>query len=61
VSAVKFLSRFGILGLIYIIVGFVIAWNHSYITLPLLKAILSAVLAAVLWWLVLLGINFHLG
>ena len=53
-------KRIGLLGLIYIIVGLVIAWDRAYITVPLLKVVLSAVLAVFLWWLVLLGVNLHL-
>ncbi len=48
-----------LIGLIYIIVGIVVAWNRGYITVGLLKAILSALLAIFLWFLVLLGINMH--
>ncbi len=53
-------KRIGLLGLIYIIVGLVIAWDRAYITVPLLKVVLSAVLAIALWWLVLLGVSLHL-
>jgi hypothetical protein len=53
-------KRIGLLGLIYIIVGLVIAWDRAYITVALLKVVLSAVLAVFLWWLVLLGVNLHL-
>jgi hypothetical protein len=53
-------KRFGLLGLIYVIVGLVIAWDRAYITVPLLKVALSAVLAVFLWWLVLLGVSLHL-
>jgi Sec-independent protein secretion pathway component TatC len=45
---------------IYVIVGLVIAWERSYITVPLLKLVLSALLAIGLWWLVLLGVSLHL-
>ncbi|HEX9542143.1 MAG TPA: hypothetical protein VGA04_28775 [Streptosporangiaceae bacterium] len=48
-----------LVGLIYIIVGIVVAWNRGYITVGLLKAVLSALLAIFLWLLVLLGINMH--
>jgi hypothetical protein len=48
-----------LVGLIYIIVGIVVAWNRGYITVGLLKAVLSALLAIFLWFLVLLGINMH--
>jgi hypothetical protein len=53
--------RFGIIGLIYIIIGLVVAWEKHYITVHLLKLVLSAILAVLLWWLVLLGVNLHLG
>jgi hypothetical protein len=50
-----------LLWLIYIIVGLVVAWDRGYISVPLLKALLSAVLGILLWWLVLLGVNLHVG
>ncbi len=46
--------------LIYLIVGVVIAWQRGYLHLWLLKAILSAVLAILLWWLALLGVSLHI-
>jgi hypothetical protein len=46
--------------LIYIIVGIVIAWEKHYITVGLLKGVLSALLAIFLWWLPLLGVNLHM-
>lgn len=49
-----------LLTLIYIIVGLVVAWDRGYITVPLLKAVLSALLGILLWFLVLLGVNLHL-
>ena len=49
----------GLVGLIYIVIGIVVAWNRDYITVGLLKAVLSALLAIFLWFLVLLGINMH--
>ena len=49
-----------LLALIWLIVGVVVAVQRAYITLALVKAILSAILAIVLWPLVLLGISFHL-
>ena len=52
--------RYGILGLIYIIVGLVIAWQHHYITLHLVENVASAIIAVFLWWLVLLGANLHI-
>lgn len=48
-----------LIGLIYIIIGIYIAWRHHYITLGVLKTVLSALLAVFLWFLVLLGVNLH--
>ncbi|HEY5478925.1 MAG TPA: hypothetical protein VIJ84_04865 [Gaiellaceae bacterium] len=45
----------------YIVVGLIVADRHHYFTnVGTLKRALSAVLAVVLWWLVLLGINLHI-
>ena len=52
--------RIGLVGLIYIIVGIVVAWEKHYITVGLLKVVLSALLAIFLWWLPLLGVNLHI-
>ncbi|MGH3255709.1 MAG: hypothetical protein ACRDOU_09940 [Streptosporangiaceae bacterium] len=52
----RFRSFFGV---IYIIIGIVIAWVHAYIGFALLKVAASALLAVFLWWLVLLGVNLH--
>jgi hypothetical protein len=51
---------FSFLGLVYLIVGFIIAVTHHYITFSLVKGVASAVLAVVLWWLPLLGVSLHL-
>jgi hypothetical protein len=48
-----------LLWVIYIIVGVFIAWEKGYLTVAILKIIASALLAIVLWWLVLLGVNLH--
>ncbi|MEA2266895.1 MAG: hypothetical protein QOE27_2478 [Solirubrobacteraceae bacterium] len=51
----------GIFPLIYVIVGVIIASQHHYFThLHTLAQVLSAVLAIVLWPLILLGINLHI-
>ena len=50
----------GVIALIYLIVGVVIAWQRGYLHLWLLKAILSALLAILLWWLALLGVSLHI-
>ena len=50
----------GLAGLVYIIIGIIVAWTHSYITVALLKGLFSALLAIVLWWLPLLGVDLHI-
>ena len=49
-----------VLGLIYIVVGIIIAVSKHYITIGWLKVVASGVLAVFLWWLLLLGVNLHL-
>jgi hypothetical protein len=46
--------------LAYVLIGIVIAWDRGYITVALLKALASALLAILLWWLALLGVNLHI-
>ena len=48
-----------LVALVWLIIGVVVAIQRSYITVSLLKAIVSAILAVILWPLVLLGISFH--
>ncbi len=50
---------FSLVGLIYVLVGIYVAWDHGYITLGLLKRVFSALLAVFLWVLVLLGVDLH--
>jgi hypothetical protein len=50
----------GIIVLIYLIIGIVVAWTRGYLGVGLLKAILSAILAILLWWLPLLGVSLHI-
>jgi hypothetical protein len=53
--------RYGIVSLVYLIVGVVVASSHHYFEhASTLKPLLSAVLAVVLWPLVLLGIDLHI-
>jgi hypothetical protein len=53
--------RSSFLGLVYLIVGVAIAATHEYFEkLNTLRLVLSAVLAVVLWPLVLLGIDLHI-
>ena len=52
--------RFGLLGLIYILVGIYIAFAYDYIGIRLIKLVLSALLAIFLWPLVLLGVDLRI-
>ena len=53
--------RSGIVSLLYLVVGVVLASSHHYFEhASTLKPILSALLAIVLWPLLLLGINLHI-
>jgi hypothetical protein len=54
-----FRRRYSLLALIYVLVGIYVAWAYDYLTVRVLKLILSALLAILLWWLVLLGVNLH--
>ena len=55
------LLRVNLLGLIYLIVGIFVAATHHYFRhLNSLRLIGSAVLAVVLWPLVLLGVDLHI-
>jgi hypothetical protein len=50
-----------ILALVYLIVGIVIGSSHHYFShLGTVKLILSALLAVLLWPLILLGVNLHI-
>lgn len=53
--------HFSFVGLIYVIVGILIALNYEYITLNLLARVGSALLAIFLWPLPLLGIDLNIG
>ena len=54
-----FRRRYSLLALIYILVGIYVAWAYDYLTVRVLKLIVSALLAILLWWLVLLGVDLH--
>jgi hypothetical protein len=55
-----FRRRYSLLVLIYVLVGIYVAWAYDYLTVRVLKLIVSALLAIFLWWLVLLGVNLHI-
>lgn len=52
--------RYSWLYVIWVIVGIIVAWERTYITLPVIKIALSALLSIILWPLVLVGVNLHL-
>lgn len=53
--------RIGLFGLIYLAVGVVIAANERYLrSLDTIREIVSALLAIVLWPLLLLGVDLHI-
>jgi hypothetical protein len=52
--------RSSLTSIVWLVVGVVIAASHHYFAhASTLKPIISAILAVVLWPLVLLGINLH--
>jgi hypothetical protein len=53
--------RLSLGGIVWFIVGVIVAVSHHYFRhASALKPIVSAILAVVLWPLVLLGINLHI-
>jgi membrane-bound ClpP family serine protease len=58
--ATRVRGSFGLLGMIYIIVGVFVAWINDYITVDLLRRVASALLAVLLWFLVLLDVNLRI-
>jgi hypothetical protein len=53
--------RSGLVSVVYLVVGVVVASSHHYFThVSTLKPLLSALLGIVLWPLLLLGINLHI-
>ncbi|GIH75339.1 hypothetical protein [Planobispora longispora] len=50
-----------LVALIYLLVGLYVAWVYDYITPGLLRDIAEALLAVLLWFLILLGVDLHLG
>jgi hypothetical protein len=49
------------LGFVYLVIGIIVAATHNYFEhLRTAKAVISAVLAVILWPLVLLSVNLHI-
>ena len=53
-------SRYSWVFIIWVVVGIVIAWERGYITVSLLRQVLSVLLEIFLWPLVLLGVSLHI-
>jgi hypothetical protein len=49
-----------LLTVVWVVIGLVVAVQRGYLTVSLLRAILSALLAIFLWPLVLLGVDLKL-
>jgi hypothetical protein len=50
-----------ILAIIYVVVGVIVAATHDYfVNVNTFKEIISAILAVLLWPLLLVGINLHI-
>lgn len=56
--------RFGsssLVGIVWVVIGVIVASSHAFfVHLNAVTPILSAILAVLLWPLVLLGVNLHL-
>jgi hypothetical protein len=53
--------RFNFLGLVYFVIGVVVAATNDYFDhIGTIKRVISALLAVLLWPLVLLGIDLHI-
>ncbi|MBA9007430.1 MULTISPECIES: hypothetical protein [Thermomonospora] len=58
--AYRYRPGISLFGLIYLIIGVFVAWDRGYIDLELLRRVGSALLAILLWFLVLLGVDLHI-
>ncbi|MCP2340041.1 hypothetical protein [Actinomadura rupiterrae] len=58
--AIRIRPHIGLLGTLYLVVGVFVAWNRGYLTSDLLRRIAGALLAILLWFLVLLGADLHI-
>ncbi|WP_049560278.1 hypothetical protein [Nonomuraea sp. SBT364] len=47
--------------LVYVVIGIYVAWVYDYITPAVLRDIAEALLAIFLWFLILLGVDLHIG
>lgn len=54
------IRRHHLIVLAYIGAGFFFAWDRGYLNVPILKTVGTVLLAILLWWLLLLGVNLHI-
>jgi hypothetical protein len=47
-------------GVIYLVIGLVVARSHGYLGIADIGSLLSAILAIVLWRLLLFGVDLHM-
>jgi hypothetical protein len=53
--------RINFLGLVYLVIGIAVAATHDYFkNIDTLKRVISAILAVLLWPLVLFGVDLHI-
>jgi hypothetical protein len=50
----------GIIGLIYLAIGVLVALSNGYFVITNLSQLISLLLAILLWPLILFGVNLHL-
>ncbi len=48
-------------GIVYVIIGLIVANSHGYLVINTLSNAISAFLGVFLWPLILLGVNLRLG
>ncbi|MFI0411463.1 hypothetical protein [Actinomadura sp. 3N508] len=58
--ATRYRPHISLAGLIYLLIGLVIAWDRGYINGDLIRRVGSALLAVFLWFLILLGVDLHI-
>jgi len=60
-SATRARPGFSLLFVVYLVAGGIVAATHHYWSnIHTLKAVISAILATVLWPLILIGVNLHI-
>jgi hypothetical protein len=60
-TATRARPGFSLIAVIYLVAGGIVAATHHYWSnLHTLKAVISALLATVLWPLILIGVNLHI-